>query len=502
MKKRNLNYLLINGTPGDDVLIGTADHDDIYGGDGNDTLIGGHASDRLFGGDGNDDFRVEELNDGVGESVGGGFDRIFTEAAYYFIRQGQEVEMLVFSDPASTREASLEGNEFANTLIGNAGTNTLNGRGGADVMAGLGGNDYYQVDNLGDVVFEEAGGGNDIVYISVLNYVLTPGSEIEVATTTALISTSAFNLTGNEFANHLIGNAGVNTLIGGGGNDILDGRGGRDNYRIDDHGDIIIETNAQNTAYVAMNLSGYTLGTDFGIGVLAAIDPASTAAFDLNGNNIGNIIFGSAGQNILIGAGGLDALVGYGGNDFYRVEEAGDSVLESAGNGYDSVYAAASYVLTAGQEIELLSAIDRTWTSAMNLTGNDLGNEIYGSDGVNVVDGKGGTDLLYGFGGADTFAFTAPPALGDVDTVGDFLAGTDKIGLDDAVFAGIGTPGAFDANAFAIGAAAADGNDRIVYNQATGQLFYDADGNGTGNAILFATLVGAPVLAVSDFTVI
>ena len=52
------------------------------------------------------------------------------------------------------------------------------------------------------------------------------------------------------------------------------------------------------------------------------------------------------------------------------------------------------------------------------------------------------------------------------------------------------------------GAAAADGNDRIVYNAATGQLFYDADGNGAGAALLFATLQGAPALTAADFLVI
>ncbi|MEA3012136.1 MAG: hypothetical protein QOD42_681, partial [Sphingomonadales bacterium] len=46
------------------------------------------------------------------------------------------------------------------------------------------------------------------------------------------------------------------------------------------------------------------------------------------------------------------------------------------------------------------------------------------------------------------------------------------------------------------------GDDRIVYNQATGQLFYDADGNGAGGAILFATVAGTPTLGVSDFAVI
>jgi len=55
---------------------------------------------------------------------------------------------------------------------------------------------------------------------------------------------------------------------------------------------------------------------------------------------------------------------------------------------------------------------------------------------------------------------------------------------------------------FRVGAAAADANDYIVYNKATGALFYDDNGNGAGHAVQFATLTGKPVLAANDFQVI
>ena len=48
--------------------------------------------------------------------------------------------------------------------------------------------------------------------------------------------------------------------------------------------------------------------------------------------------------------------------------------------------------------------------------------------------------------------------------------------------------GTLDANAFVIGNRAADADDRIVYDQATGRLLFDADGSGAGAAIHFATL--------------
>ena len=50
--------------------------------------------------------------------------------------------------------------------------------------------------------------------------------------------------------------------------------------------------------------------------------------------------------------------------------------------------------------------------------------------------------------------------------------------------------------------AAADSDDRIVYDQATGSLFYDADGSGSGAALLFAVLDTSPTIAASDFAVV
>ena len=103
---------------------------------------------------------------------------------------------------------------------------------------------------------------------------------------------------------------------------------------------------------------------------------------------------------------------------------------------------------------------------------------------------------------ACAWARPKPPGLfgnagANVDTITDFAAGSDKIALDDAIFTGIG--GTLNANAFAIGAAAADADDRIGYNSVTGQLFYDTDGNGAGAAVLFASLSPGLALTASDF---
>ena len=507
MKKSSpKHHLDIYGTPGDDVLVGTADVDHIEGFGGNDTLIGEGGQDFLTGGAGDDTFRVDG-EDVVVEFLNGGYDALYATDGYS-ISAGVEIELLACINPASTVGYGLTGNEYRQTITGSAGNDVIDaGRGESDVLAGYGGNDEYHVWETSDVVFENVGGGADVIFVhNTGSYTLLAGQEIE---TLSVYGDPAFpvNLTGNEFANRLTGSTSPNILIGGGGNDLLEGRQGSDTYRIDDFGDIVIESASANPAdidsvYVAMHLSGYALNAEAAVEILSAIDPSSAIAFNLTGNDVGNTIFGTAGQNTLIGGGGADTLAGFGGNDFYRVEDVLDQVIETAGNGYDSVYAATSYTLTAGSAVEVLAAIDPSSMAGLNLTGNAFANEIYGNAGANILNGGNGSDLLFGYGGADNFAFTASPDMGDIDTIADFAGGVDKIALDDQVFGGIGAPGAFNAGAFAVGAAAADGDDRIVYNQATGQLFYDADGNGAGAAYQFATLAGAPILAASDFAVI
>ncbi len=70
------------------------------------------------------------------------------------------------------------------------------------------------------------------------------------------------------------------------------------------------------------------------------------------------------------------------------------------------------------------------------------------------------------------------------------------------MFTKLGVAGALNAAAFWTGTAAHDANDRIIYNKATGAIYYDADGNGVGAAVQFATLTTKPALAADDFGVV
>jgi Ca2+-binding RTX toxin-like protein len=495
----NANANRVYGLAGNDLLRGLAGADLLEGGEGDDILDGGEGADTLRGGLGNDVYLVDSLADTVFEAANEGQDRV-NAGLSYALGAGQSVEILATTDDAGTAAVNLTGNMLAQELIGNAGANVLHGGGGADLLRGLGGNDVYYVDVAAVAVTEAAGGGTDIVYAS-LSYVLAGGAAVETLSVNSYGATAAINLTGNSFAQTLIGNAGANVLHGGGGVDILIGLGGNDVYYVDVAGTQIAEAAGGGADIVYASL-GYTLGANVEVETLSTNSYGSTQAINLTGNAFGQTLIGNAGANILHGGGGADTLIGLGGNDVYYVDVAGTQVSEAAGAGADTVYSSIGYTLAAGCEVETLSTNNYGATAAIGLTGNAFGQALVGNAGANFLDGGAGADTLYGLGGADDFAFTTALGATNVDYLADFSATDDTIRLGGAVFTAIGAPGALNANAFHAGAAAHDADDRILYDAATGQVFYDADGNGAGAAVQFATLAGAPALTAADFVVI
>ena len=125
--------------------------------------------------------------------------------------------------------------------------------------------------------------------------------------------------------------------------------------------------------------------------------------------------------------------------------------------------------------------------------------------GSDTIDGSVGNDTLTGGAGNDTFAFhSALNAKTNVDTITDFVSGADKIELAKSVFTKLSAAGALKADDFKLSTQTLDASDRIIYDQKTGALSYDADGNGTGAAVQFA-IVGVsthPTLVSTDFVIV
>jgi len=214
---------------------------------------------------------------------------------------------------------------------------------------------------------------------------------------------------------------------------------------------------------------------------------------------------------VLDGKAGADVMQGGAGNDTYFVDNAGDSVIEASGGGTDSVFATVSFTLS--EEVENLTlmsgrlALDAAGNAGDNvLNGNGNANVLSGLGGNDTLIGGKGNDTLTGGDGADMFVFdTKPNAKSNLDTVSDFVSGSDTLVLDQTVFKASAATGAISADAFWSGAgvsAAHDADDQIIYNTATGALFYDADGTGSGKAVQIAVLSGHPKLAYVDILII
>ena len=147
---------------------------------------------------------------------------------------------------------------------------------------------------------------------------------------------------------------------------------------------------------------------------------------------------------------------------------------------------------TGDETINLGAAVDDLVFLA---SGNDTvlagsGNDtVYGQAGTDLIHGGDGNDVLYGMGGTDTFFFdTAPNAATNVDELADFNATNnaqngDTIQLSKAIFSGLTSAagGGLDSGEFATAGASAlvNAGVHIIYDSATGNLFYDSDGGNT-----------------------
>lgn len=229
----------------------------------------------------------------------------------------------------------------------------------------------------------------------------------------------------------------------------------------------------------------------------------------LDGHNGNDTISGRAGNDTLNGMNGNDVLSGDDGND-KGVGGTGNDTL-SGGNGSDVLFGGAGTdTLKGGNDNDNLIG-DADADILFGDAGNDL---VQGGTGDDKLNGGAGNDRMIGGANSDIFVFDKQiPAQGantiNVDRIVDFNVGNDIIHIDNLVFKGLAT-GALTAAAFRLGSKAADADDRIIYYRATGDFYFDANGNvgpSTGQ-VKFAHLdkaAGAalfPAVSLADLFVI
>jgi Ca2+-binding RTX toxin-like protein len=124
---------------------------------------------------------------------------------------------------------------------------------------------------------------------------------------------------------------------------------------------------------------------------------------------------------------------------------------------------------------------------ADNLRGGVGSDTLSGGVGNDSLHGGAGVDRLIGGAGRDSFYFDVRISLANRDVITDFSHVYDTIRLENAFFKGMGA-GLLKSKYFHAGTQAHDGDDHIIYDNATGALFYDSDGTGSHAQVLIATI--------------
>jgi Ca2+-binding RTX toxin-like protein len=531
---------IIDGQDGNDELFGGGDDDDLFGGNGSDVLNGQSGFDRMSGGAGSDTF---VLNADADEVDGGtGTDTIDARLLGQSLNLNLNLGRITIAGKTTT-ETGVEnaiGSGTADTLIGDGDRNVLDGGRGDDTLIGAGGDDRLIGGKGADLI--DGGAGIDVAdYREAdagvsLDLAQGGGSGGDAAGDTFV---GVEDVEGSEFSDSIVGDAAANDLDGNDGFDVLKGAGGADDlfggddndnlsggdgddrlnggsgadtmaggagddvYLVDEAGDSVDETDGSGIdrveSFISFSLASGTTGdvenlTLIGVGNIDGV-----------GNALANTLIGNNNANNLNGNSGADLMQGRGGNDSYVVNEVGDVVDESlfGSNGVDEVLSFVSLSLSGPKVKGLVENLRLAPGNAnLNAAGNGNANVLVGNDGKNDLMGLDGNDTLTGDGGADTFVFNAAlNAVANVDTITDFSVADDTMRLENAFMPGLAT-GTLTAAAFRVGTTAVDASDRIIYNDDTGALFFDQDGNGAAAKVQFATLDAGLAMNNAEFFVI
>ncbi|HEX5356706.1 MAG TPA: calcium-binding protein [Aquabacterium sp.] len=341
------------------------------------------------------------------------------------------------------------------TLIGGGGNDILWGSYGKNLLIGGDGDDWYNLLNSDEnVIVEEAGQGVDKVTSYSAMYFLganlenlsMSGSVPSVGIGNSLnndirIYTAGGSLWGEAGNDTLKGNTAADALNGGEGSDRLSGGGGDD----------FLQGDAMYGTPTLLNSGADTL-------------------------------YGDAGNDTLNGQGDLDSLFGGEGNDYYIDDDAGDVIVEIAGQGTDTLATSASYVELQAN-VENLALASPEWHIAI---GNELNNLVDDGAGDGVVSAEQGSDTVRAGAGDDVILG------GDGSDRLEGAAGNDQLEGDSSfLFGDMLSPGSDTL----VGGA---GNDVLLGQAGDDSLFGDAESagqasisgsdsydGGAGNDVLF-----------------
>lgn len=315
----------------------------------------------------------------------------------------------------------------------------------------------------------------------------------------------------------LIGTAANETLTGTSGSDLIDGNAGNDKIKAGQGDDIVYMGDGNDSVTLGNgnnSLYGETTNVDSDDGndkVTAGsgnnfLAPGTGDDTVKTGNGNNTVIGGSGNDKITTGSGDdiidadgyyVDDGEGGDGNDTISTGAGNDTIY--LGNGFDTVQGG------SGNDTFVFIAIeDGSSLPVSNSSSSSNG-------GLNFNVGAASTSTATGSTSAGSGSSSSSGSTSTVTTIKDFNAGTlgsvvDQLVLDSAVFEALSTtalPAGLATTNLLIGKGVTGPSsnetgidDYLIFNTATGALYYDPDGNATEEeTVLIAVLKGK----LSDF---
>ena len=424
----------LDGQAGNDTLIGTGDNTFVFGrGYGQDTVETGR---QWYAHTGLDrveflssitsaDLIVENHGNDLVVRLSGTTDQLTVKS--YFAQPSETVDQFVFADGTAWGFADIESRMV---FVGSEAAESFYGTERDDIMRGLGGNDQIRANAGNDVL--DGGVGNDFLegYSGNDIYVFGRGygqDAIDEQGDSADIDTLQLidGITSGDILLQATPDFGTDALltikntadqVNLGGFFVSDGMR-IDRIQFSDG--TIWDYSAMLAHTEGVNLVG-TEETDYFYG-----NVTNDTLVGLGGDDI---LSGGTGNDTLDGGTGEDRMTGGSGNDLFVVDSINDIVVESVGQGMDTVQTSLSYTL--GSNLENLTLIG---SAAINGTGNSLNNVLTGNSAFNVLNGGAGNDT-YVVGIGDT---VVEAASAGTDTVKSDSNWTLSTNLENLILTGV-----------------------------------------------------------------
>lgn len=422
------------------------------------------------------------------------------------------INRLLNEDAFAALEELFKGNDQLN---GAAGSDTLGGfSAGDDIVDGKGGGDTIIGDKGKDTLIGGDGWDSLGYFQSYFDTSAKSGLRLDAAKGTVrdcwgdTDTISGFeSYVGSKFDDVMIGSSRDEEFAGQAGEDRIDGKGGWDLLDYSKDG----EFSKKGNRGVKVDLEKGKIVDGFGhtdqVKNIEAVRGTAKKDVFKAGKN-GAEFQGLGGKDSFKGGKGTDQIA-FDVNDWNGgltgvVVDLSKSKGQVINDGYGNKENAKSIEDIRGTKFDDVI----TGSKAKNhLWGHDGNDKLDGGKGADRLEGGDGNDRLTGGKGADIFIFnTTPDDATNHDFIADFEESQgDRIALwKPDIFSGLSgangklAAGEFVANA---GGDATTAAHRIAYDTATGNLYFDADGNGVGGKVLIATLSGAPNITVNAFEV-